>query len=153
MKVNLYLSNWICFNGCRKYCKKNRESTTLILIFFSCRRGRWWRRRRGGRRWLNKFNFVVTKPRHFVLHIPNTPPHDIIISTIEKKLGNFFSIDYEKKFDKKIPEKRAKCKTNPFYMTWTSVISLKKIQEMVFLSKNNKKEYLSFPLPTRLLPP
>merc|ERR1711994_793954 len=31
------------------------------------------------------FLFVVTQPRHFVLHIPNTPPHHHLCSFDEKK--------------------------------------------------------------------
>merc|ERR1712228_449583 len=31
------------------------------------------------------FVFVVTQPRHFVLHIPNTPPHHHLCSFDEKK--------------------------------------------------------------------
>merc|ERR1712238_20097 len=34
----------------------------------------------GGDDKINYFYFVVTQPRHFVLHIPNTPPHHHLCS-------------------------------------------------------------------------
>merc|ERR1712113_970014 len=57
------------------------------------------------RKEMTRFNFVVTKPRHFVLHIPNTPPHDIIISTIEKKTRKFFFFD---RLRKKVRQKNTR---------------------------------------------
>merc|ERR1711977_663942 len=67
------------------------------------------------------FVFVVTQPRHFVLHIPNTPPHHHLCSFDEKKgarrdrLRQFeiYPNPTVRKTPKKIPIQRAKCQTNP----------------------------------------
>merc|ERR1712183_92837 len=37
-------------------------------------------RERRKRKAMTKYFFVVTQPRHFVLHIPNTPPHHHLCS-------------------------------------------------------------------------
>merc|ERR1712025_809177 len=59
------------------------------------------------KRGMTKFSFV-TQPRHFVLHIPNTPPHHHLCSQKARR-------DRLRQFEKKkhASEKRAKCQTNP----------------------------------------
>merc|ERR1712050_223624 len=52
--------------------------------------------------------FVVTQPRHFVLHIPNTPPHHHLCSR-NKARG-----DRLRQFEKNPNPTRAKCQTNPY---------------------------------------
>merc|ERR1712193_207065 len=72
------------------------------------------------KRGMTKFSFV-TQPRHFVLHIPNTPPHHHLCSFDEKKgarrdrLRQFeiYPNPTVRKTPKKIPIQRAKCQTNP----------------------------------------
>jgi len=54
--------------------------------------------------------FVVTQPRHFVLHIPNTPPHHHLCSRKKSKKRSTASVR-KKKID---PIQRAKCQTNPY---------------------------------------
>merc|ERR1712088_391444 len=58
------------------------------------------------KRGMTKFSFV-TQPRHFVLHIPNTPPHHHLCSQKARR-------DRLRQFEKKTRlDKRAKCQTNP----------------------------------------
>merc|ERR1712043_135484 len=59
------------------------------------------------KRGMTKFSFV-TQPRHFVLHIPNTPPHHHLCSQKARR-------DRLRQFEKKKTrlDKRAKCQTNP----------------------------------------
>merc|ERR1719492_460463 len=46
--------------------------------------------------------FVVTQPRHFVLHIPNTPPHHHLCSRYKARR------DRLRQFEKKTPKSNAR---------------------------------------------
>merc|ERR1711993_72694 len=80
--------------------------------------------------------FVVTQPRHFVLHIPNTPPHHHLCS---RKKGQE-EIDCVS--SKKKPQSNARnARPIPIKNDRTSVIKRKKIQSKrwCFLSNNKTK--------------
>merc|ERR1712156_504443 len=94
------------------------------------------------------FLFVVTQPRHFVLHIPNTPPHHHLCST--KKGANRERLRQFKKY----PNPNARnARPIPYYPQndRTSVEKTKKkvSQEMVFSLKQNKKESFLPPFKTK----
>merc|ERR1739836_250468 len=93
--------------------------------------------------YINYFYFVVTQPRHFVLHIPNTPPHHHLCSFDEKKRGKKRSTASVRnipqsngsKNAQKIPIQRAKCQTNPPSKKTTKNIA----KRWCFLSKKQKR--------------
>jgi len=92
--------------------------------------------------------FVVTQPRHFVLHIPNTPPHHHLCST--KKGANR---DRLRQFEKYPNPNARNARPIPYYPQndRTSVDKTKKkvSQEMVFSLKQNKKESFLPPFKTK----
>merc|ERR1712228_916246 len=95
------------------------------------------------KRGMTKFSFV-TQPRHFVLHIPNTPPHHHLCSQKARR-------DRLRQFEKKnTPRKNAR-NARPILSLHdrTSVIKKKQIQDVdgVFLSTtiNKKKIHTSSP--------
>merc|ERR1712228_97784 len=106
------------------------------------------------------FVFVVTQPRHFVLHIPNTPPHHHLCSFDEKKgarrdrLRQFeiYPNPTVRKTPKKIPIQRAKCQTNPPSRKTTEHLVRKRTKILprdgVFSQKNKKESFLP-PLKTK----
>merc|ERR1712080_83190 len=85
--------------------------------------------------------FVVTQPRHFVLHIPNTPPHHHLCSRNKARR------DRLRQFEKN-PIQRAKCQTNPYQKRPNIRYKAKKNQSKrwCFLSNNKKKRILFPPL-------
>merc|ERR1711994_394908 len=100
------------------------------------------------------FLFVVTQPRHFVLHIPNTPPHHHLCSRYKARRDRLRQFEKNPKSNarnarpipiKKRPNIRYKAKkkinprdgvfsqtikqkTNPFFPPLKTEISLKKIE-------------------------
>merc|ERR1711994_956131 len=86
------------------------------------------------------FLFVVTQPRHFVLHIPNTPPHHHLCSRNKARR------DRLRQFEKNTPIQRAKCQTNPYQKTTEHPLqSEKKNQSKRWCFLSNKKRILSSP--------
>merc|ERR1719228_2469596 len=86
--------------------------------------------------------FVVTQPRHFVLHIPNTPPHHHLCSRNKARR------DRLRQFEKKTQSNARNARPIPIKNDRTSVTKRKKNQSKrwCFLSNNKtKKRILSSP--------
>merc|ERR1712241_642130 len=96
------------------------------------------------KRGMTKFS-LVTQPRHFVLHIPNTPPHHHLCSQKARR-------DRLRQFEKKKHASTNARNARPILSLHdrTSVIKKKQIQDVdgVFLSTTiNKKKKSSHFLP------
>jgi len=79
--------------------------------------------------------FVVTQPRHFVLHIPNTPPHHHLCSRNKARRDRLRQ--FEKKFEK-TPNPTREMPDQSFIKKRPNIrykAKKKSIQEMVFSLK------------------
>merc|ERR1712004_111924 len=100
---------------------------------------------------------LSSQPRHFVLHIPNTPPHHHLLLSKNKNKTNKENkktqtekdptakkkfIDEREKIQILRKERFAKCQTNPKYDSEHQVIKFEKQlkRDGVFLSKKQKKK-------------
>ena len=97
---------------------------------------------------------MSSQPRHFVLHIPNTPPHHHLLLSKKTKqikktkkrkqkkirLRKKNSSTKEKKIQILRKKRFAKCQTNPKYDSEHQVIKFEKQlkRDGVFLSKKQK---------------
>merc|ERR1719510_2667247 len=101
--------------------------------------------------------FVVTQPRHFVLHIPNTPPHHHLCSRNKARRDRLRQFEKKPNPTREMPDQSLskttehplqsekkinprdgvfsqtiKQKTNPFFPPLKTEISLKKSNEKLF---------------------
>ena len=98
---------------------------------------------------------MSSQPRHFVLHIPNTPPHHHLLLSKNKNKTNKENrktqtekdptakkkfIDEREKIQILRKKRFAKCQTNPKYDSEHQVIKFEKQlkRDGVFLSKKQK---------------
>merc|ERR1712010_98446 len=125
------------------------------------------RARKRRKEMIKKIIFILlsSQPRHFVLHIPNTPPHHHLLlsknknktNKENKKNANRKRSDCEKKIHRRkrknpnLKKKRfAKCQTNPKYDSEHQVIKFEKQFEKRWCFSLKKTKIIPFipPPPT-----